>query len=103
MTEDGAKFAWELVGYAGQVLFGLSLVFQWWVSEKQKRSVIPVGFWWIRVGAASLVLAYALGIWKHQGPNITGQLLGLFTYSRNLLLIRRERRRSSEPASTMQP
>jgi lipid-A-disaccharide synthase-like uncharacterized protein len=93
MSDDRVTLAWQIVGYSSNVLFAASFVFQWWVSERKKRSVIPLGFWWMRIAAAAALLSYALRVWEHQGPVILGQVTGLLTYTRNLVLIRRARLR----------
>ncbi len=103
MTEDRVTLAWKIIGYSSNVLFAASFVFQWWISERRKRSVIPVGFWWMRLAGATALLAYALRVWENQGPVILGQITGLLTYTRNLLLIRRERNRSAEPPVPASP
>jgi lipid-A-disaccharide synthase-like uncharacterized protein len=94
MTDEHVSTAWKVLGYSSNVLFGASLVFQWWVSERKKKSVIPLGFWWMRIAGAAALLCYALRIWTDQGPVILGQVTGLFTYVRNVALIRREKRLS---------
>ena len=81
---------WILVGLGGQVLFMMRFVIQWIVSEKAKRSVIPVAFWWLSIGGAVILLAYA--IWREDPVFILGQSLGFFIYARNLWLIHAEQR-----------
>ena len=39
------NLSWLVVGFTGQALFSMRFLFQWWASERQKRSVIPVAFW----------------------------------------------------------
>ena len=85
-----AELAWILVGLGGQVLFMMRFVIQWIVSEKAKRSVIPVAFWWLSIGGAMILLAYA--IYRADPVFILGQSLGFFIYARNLWLIHAERR-----------
>jgi len=46
MAEDGW---WLLVGFGGQALFMGRFVLQWFVSERARRSVIPVGFWYLSI------------------------------------------------------
>ena len=87
-----AELAWILVGLGGQVLFMMRFVVQWIVSEKAKRSVIPVAFWWLSIGGAVILLAYA--IYRADPVFILGQSLGFFIYARNLWLIHAERRES---------
>ena len=84
------ELAWILVGLGGQVLFMMRFVVQWIVSEKAKRSVIPVAFWWLSIGGAAILLAYA--IWRADPVFILGQSMGFFIYARNLWLIHAERR-----------
>ena len=84
------ELAWVLVGLGGQVLFMLRFLVQWLVSERAKRSVIPVSFWWLSIGGATILLTYA--IWRADPVFILGQSMGFFIYARNLWLIHAERR-----------
>jgi lipid-A-disaccharide synthase-like uncharacterized protein len=80
---------WLLVGFAGQGLFMMRFLIQWIQSERKKRSVIPVAFWYFSVLGGLTLLAYAI---HRQDPVfIAGQFLGVFIYLRNLYLIRMER------------
>jgi lipid-A-disaccharide synthase-like uncharacterized protein len=85
-----AELAWILVGLGGQLLFMMRFMVQWIVSEKARRSVIPVAFWWLSIGGAAILLAYA--IWRADPVFILGQSVGFFIYARNLWLIHTERR-----------
>ncbi len=81
--------AWLAVGFIGQVLFAMRFVIQWVRSERARRSVIPVTFWYFSIGGGLVLLAYAI---HRQDPVfILGQMLGVFIYSRNLYFIARER------------
>jgi lipid-A-disaccharide synthase-like uncharacterized protein len=80
---------WMIVGFGGQGLFMLRLVIQWLHSERERRSVIPVSFWYFSVAGALVLLAYA--VHRHDPVFIAGQLLGVAIYLRNLVLIRGER------------
>ena len=77
--------AWVALGLVGQVLFTLRMVFQWLVSERRKRSVVPVGFWWMSLGGASMLLVYFA--WRRDIVGILGQSTGWLIYVRNLWLI----------------
>ena len=80
---------WALLGFFAQALFMMRFGVQWIASERARRSVIPVAFWYFSMGGGFLLLIYAI---KRQDPVfITGQGLGLFVYGRNLWLIFRER------------
>lgn len=79
---------WEAFGLLGQVTFGARFLYQWWVSERAKRSVVPVGFWWLSVVGGVIVFIYAI----HKGSLtfMVPFLTGMPVYIRNLVLIRRE-------------
>jgi lipid-A-disaccharide synthase-like uncharacterized protein len=75
------------VGFLGQALFTFRMVLQWYASEKEKRSVIPVGFWWGSLFGGILLFAYFA--WRKDVVGIVGQSTGIFVYARNLILIHR--------------
>ena len=79
---------WLVVGFAGQALFSMRFIVQWWYSERQKRSVIPVAFWFYSLAGGVTLLSYA--IYRRDPVFIAGQAGGLFIYSRNLYFIYRE-------------
>ena len=85
------KLSWPvLVGYAGQALFTMRFVVQWIASERARKSVFPVAFWFFSVGGGILLFAYALTI--KDPVFILGQGFGVFVYLRNLYFVYRERR-----------
>lgn len=82
-------FLWVAVGFLGQALFTLRMVLQWYASEKERRSVIPVGFWWGSLFGGLLLLVYF--VWRKDVVGILGQSTGVVVYARNLILIHRAR------------
>src|SRR5690348_8089605 len=84
---------WIVIGLAGQFLFMMRFLWQWIQSERRKRSVIPVAFWYFSLAGGMTLFAYA--VHRRDPVFILGQSLGLVVYTRNLLLIRRERREGS--------
>ena len=79
--------AWLLLGLAGQGLFSLRFLVQWWRSERERRSVVPVGFWYLSLAGGVLLLCYAV---HRRDPVFTiGQATGVVVYLRNLQLIHR--------------
>lgn len=76
-----------VVGFGGQALFASRFIIQWLKSENEKRSVIPVAFWYFSIGGGAVLLLYA--IWRQDPVIICGQGLGLFIYARNLYFILR--------------
>ena len=79
---------WLVVGFAGQALFSARFLVQWLKSERMRKSVVPVAFWYFSLAGGVTLLSYAI----HRGDPvfIVGQASGLFIYLRNLWLIRRE-------------
>jgi lipid-A-disaccharide synthase-like uncharacterized protein len=80
---------WVGIGLLGQVLFTFRMVLQWLVSEKHKRSVVPVGFWWGSLFGGLMLFVYFT--WRKDIVGILGQSTGVFVYARNLILIHRAR------------
>lgn len=89
-VSSAADAIWVAVGLLGQLMFTGRFIVQWLASEKAKRSVVPVAFWYFSLIGGVVVLAY--GIHKLDPVIILGQLPGTVIYSRNLWLIRAEKR-----------
>lgn len=85
-----AGMAWVALGLGGQLLFTGRMLVQWISSERSKRSVVPVSFWWMSLIGATMLLAYF--IWRRDIVGILGQATGWIIYIRNLVLIHRARR-----------
>jgi len=81
--------AWVALGLGGQLLFTGRMLVQWLASEKSKRSVIPISFWWMSLIGSTMLLIYF--IWRRDIVGILGQATGWVIYIRNLVLIRRSR------------
>ncbi|HHF7345867.1 TPA: lipid-A-disaccharide synthase N-terminal domain-containing protein [Legionella feeleii] len=82
-------YLWLTIGFIGQGIFSARFVVQWLISEKVKRSVIPVAFWYLSLFGGLTLLVYS--IYKQDPVFILGQSTGVFIYARNLYLIQRER------------
>lgn len=81
---------WVLLGFLAQACFTMRFVVQWIASERAKRSVVPVAFWFFSLFGGGLLFIYAI---QRQDPVfIAGQGMGLIIYVRNLWLIANERR-----------
>jgi len=81
---------WLIIGFAGQALFSMRFLVQWFQSERKQRSVIPIEFWYFSLAGGLTLLSYAT--YKMDPVFIVGQLTGLFVYARNLQMIYRERK-----------
>ncbi len=77
--------AWVVLGFVAQGLFTMRFVVQWIASERARRSVMPVAFWFFSIGGGALLLVYAL--YRRDPVFIAGQALGLVVYTRNLYFI----------------
>lgn len=83
------EYIWLGIGLLGQAIFSARFIVQWLVSEKVKRSVIPIAFWYLSLLGGVTLLLYS--IYKRDPVFILGQSTGVLIYSRNLFLIQRER------------
>lgn len=83
-------WVWLILGFAGQAMFSARFLVQWLYSERHKRSLIPVAFWYFSIAGGITLLIYAI----HIGDPvfIVGQSVGALIYSRNLYFIHRERK-----------
>ena len=81
---------WLIIGFLGQFLFSMRFFIQWLQSERMKKSIIPVAFWYFSVAGGVTLLAYA--IHRKDPVFIVGQGSGLFIYARNLYFIFKEKK-----------
>ena len=84
---------WLAIGIAGQLLFTARFVVQWIASEREKRSVIPIAFWYLSLVGSLILLSYA--IYRRDPVFILGFSLNSLIYIRNLWLIYRPGRDAS--------
>ncbi|MFO7560236.1 MAG: lipid-A-disaccharide synthase N-terminal domain-containing protein [Desulfobacterales bacterium] len=82
---------WLIIGFTGQFLFSMRFLIQWLKSEKMKKSVIPIEFWYFSVAGGATLLAYA--IHRKDPVFIVGNATGLFIYARNLYFIFKEKKK----------
>ena len=75
----------------------MRFLIQWIYSERKKRSVIPLAFWYFSLAGGITLLSYA--IYRRDPVFILGQATGVFIYTRNLQLIARERRTKASGVS----
>ena len=76
---------WVIFGFAAQFVFFLRFAYQWYVSEKKKESVIPIGFWYLSLIGTIMILAYS--IYRKDIVFSTASVLNAMIYIRNLALI----------------
>jgi lipid-A-disaccharide synthase-like uncharacterized protein len=88
---------WVIIGFFGQTLFFMRFLIQWLASEKAKKIVIPVAFWYCSLGGGTILLIYA--IYRRDPVFIVGQATGLFIYVRNLILRAQHGKQENEMVS----
>tara|TARA_Y100000590_G_C15721985_1_gene1013822 strand:+ start:1678 stop:1971 length:294 start_codon:yes stop_codon:yes gene_type:complete len=79
-----------IIGFLGQGIFASRFVIQWLYSEKKGESAIPLAFWYLSIFGGLGLLTYA--IFRKDPVIITGQIFGIFIYTRNLILIYKKKK-----------
>jgi lipid-A-disaccharide synthase-like uncharacterized protein len=72
------------LGFLAQSLFGVRIIIQWWITEKQRKVASPSLFWKFSLAGSALFLVY--GILRIDIVIILGQLVAYTIYVRNLQL-----------------
>ena len=88
---------WELVGLIGQAMFFARMIAQWVASEKVRKPVIPVIYWYLSLVGAGVMIAYAFHIGSF--AILIPQFVGLVFYSRSLSLEYVSRKREALSAA----
>jgi lipid-A-disaccharide synthase-like uncharacterized protein len=88
---------WVVIGFLGQAIFGGRFIIQWIASERRRESHIPVQFWWMSIIGGAITTAYA--VHRRDPVFIVGQASGLLVYVRNLMLIYRADRRTTQDSA----
>jgi lipid-A-disaccharide synthase-like uncharacterized protein len=81
---------WKIIGWLGNCVFFSRFMVQWYATEKQKRVVIPVAFWWLSLFGSLLLLSYAL-FYRRDSVFIFANLFNWIPYIRNLVIHHRHR------------
>ena len=88
------QIVWVAVGFAAQLMFMMRFVVQWIASERVRRSIVPVTFWYFSLAGGAMLLTYA--IYRRDPVFIFGQAGGLVIYMRNLYFIHQGKREDME-------
>ena len=80
--------AWKVVGWVGNAVFFSRFFVQWYATEKLKRVVVPVAFWWLSLLGSLLLLSYAI-FHDHDSVFIFAYAFTWIPYIRNLIIHRR--------------
>ncbi len=82
------SLSWLIIGFLGQLFFSARFIVQWIYSEINKKSIIPLAFWFFSILGGVTLLAYA--IHRKDPVFILGQSAGLLIYGRNLYFIKKQ-------------
>jgi lipid-A-disaccharide synthase-like uncharacterized protein len=89
LLKNEAIPTWLLIlGIVAQVIFTLRFIYQWIYSEKNKQSILPIGFWLLSLIGSILILFYA--ILRKDPVLLIGHLMGSIIYFRNIMISRNE-------------
>lgn len=78
---------WVIFGFAAQFIFFSRFVLQWYASEKEMRTVVPMGFWYLSIVGALMILVYAIE--RRDIVFVIGQAAALLIYTRNIIIAKR--------------
>lgn len=88
---------WLLIfGSAGQVIFTVRFIYQWYYSYKRHVSLLPVTFWIISLVGSGIIVCY--GLFRLDPVLAIGQSVGFITYTRNIIIGKRQKVKLDEAA-----
>lgn len=87
LRNDAVPLPLLVWGSAGQAIFTLRFVYQWYYSYRRHESILPVGFWVISLVGCSIIVSY--GAFRLDPVLILGQSVGFVTYTRNIILYKK--------------
>ncbi|MBR4590613.1 MAG: lipid-A-disaccharide synthase N-terminal domain-containing protein [Bacteroidaceae bacterium] len=83
-----------ILGCIGQVIFTCRFVYQWLYSYHHHESILSPTFWWISVTVSIIIIIYA--IIKIDDVLIIGQMFGIISYIRNLMIGKNTKKADNE-------
>jgi len=87
-----------VVGFVGQGFFFSRFFVQWIASERAVKSVMPTAFWILSIIGSVLLATYAL--YEKSPVFILAYAPNVFIYTRNLMLLKRERRTLADQSAS---
>jgi len=81
---------WKVIGWLGNAVFFSRFFVQWYATERLKRVVVPVAFWWLSLLGSFLLLCYAL-FYQRDSVFIFAYAFTWIPYIRNLIIHRRHK------------
>lgn len=90
--------AWFVFGLLGAVIFQGRFYLQWLASERAKKSIVPLEFWYMSSVGALMLLTY--GVHKKEPVGVLSFAFNIVVYARNLVHIWRNRGRLTKTMHT---
>jgi lipid-A-disaccharide synthase-like uncharacterized protein len=81
---------WKVLGWCGNAVFFSRFIVQWYATEKRRRVVVPVMFWWLSLIGSLLLLIYS--VYQRDSVFIFAYAFTWIPYVRNLIIHRRHQR-----------
>lgn len=78
-----------IFGSAGQIIFSLRFIYQWYQSYLLKKSVLSVGFWVISIIGSGIIFIY--GVIRRDPVLILAQSFGCIAYIRNIIIHKKQK------------
>lgn len=75
---------WKVLGWIGNIVFFSRFFVQWIATEKQKRVVVPISFWWLSLVGSVLLLAY--GVYQRDSVFIFAYAFTWIPYIRSIVI-----------------
>ena len=75
---------WKVLGWMGNLTFSSRFIVQWYATERSRKVVVPVMFWWLSLLGSLLLLIYAFS--KIDSVFIYAYLFPWIPYVRNLII-----------------
>ena len=88
--QSAAVILWQVVGVVGAVVFCGRFYLQWYASEVSKKSVVPIGFWYMSSIGSLMLFPYGV-FYKHSPLAALSHCFNLVVYARNLVHMWRAR------------
>ena len=60
MAMPPGETVWMGIGFVGQAIFGTRFLVQWIATERKRRSVVPLAFWYLSLAGSVLLLSYSI-------------------------------------------
>src|SRR5213596_2589927 len=90
-----------ILGLIGTATFAMRFLVQWWASERQGESVIPVSFWYWSIAGSIIMCFYFIS--RRDPVGILAYLPNSAIYIRNLMLIRKRKLAYTAATSSQHP